>query len=386
MQEIPLQLDIVTLLLALGLFLGFFVSYFLIKKSWKSNVPNLLMGLLILGLTLTMLEGWLNYTGLIFKVLWATNFAEPLNFILAPLIYFFVVSQFESIKVKSNLLHLLPFVFWLGYCVFFFMQPDAVKYNSNIEVMQMDIPFVETLEKYSGDPLNIRSYVNLFTGLSFIIYTGLTLKIITDKARSLGQMIWNTTNKTLIAIRNSQYHFLIVIAIFIAVKLFFGNNDVGDYFIYLYITFMLFMTTVQIMNSSNYFNEVSTFLEGPVLKYKKSSLAKEDKTIILNAIQHQLKDEKYFKNSTASLTGLAKLINQSSHHVSQVINEKLNQSFFELLASHRVEEAKVILKTELGKKLTIEEVAERVGYNSKSAFNTAFKKFTSQTPSAYRDS
>jgi len=75
-----------------------------------------------------------------------------------------------------------------------------------------------------------------------------------------------------------------------------------------------------------------------------------------------------------------------SHHVSQVINEKLNQSFFELLASYRVEEAKVILKSDLGKKLTIEEVAEQVGYNSKSAFNTAFKKFTSHTPSAYRDS
>jgi len=386
MQEIPLQLDIVALLLALGLFLGFFVSYFLIKKSWKSNLPNLFMGLLILGLSLTMLEGWLNYTGLIFKMLWATNFAEPLNFILAPLIYLFVISQFDTIKLKSNLLHLLPFVFWLGYCVFFFMQTDAIKYNANIDVMQMDIPFIEIPEKYSGDPLGIRDYVNLLTGLSFIIYTALTIKILVEKTRSLGQTVWNTTNKTLIAIRNAQYHFLIVIVIFVSVKLFFGNNDVGDYFIYLYITFMLFMTTVQIMNSSNYFNEVSTFLEGPVLKYKKSSLAKEDKAIILNAINNQLKGEKYFKNSTASLTGLAKLINQSSHHVSQVINEKLNQSFFELLASHRVEEAKAILKTELGKKLTIEEVAERVGYNSKSAFNTAFKKYTSQTPSAFRDS
>ncbi len=57
-----------------------------------------------------------------------------------------------------------------------------------------------------------------------------------------------------------------------------------------------------------------------------------------------------------------------------------------MIASYRVEEAKTILKTELGKKLTIEEVAEQVGYNSKSAFNTAFKKFTSQTPSAFRDS
>ena len=79
-------------------------------------------------------------------------------------------------------------------------------------------------------------------------------------------------------------------------------------------------------------------------------------------------------------------MNESPHHVSQVINEKLNQSFFEMLATHRVHEAKTILKTPLGKKLTIEEVAEQVGYNSKSAFNTAFKKITAQTPSTFRDS
>jgi len=385
MQEIPLDLDLIALLLVFGLFLGFFVSYFLIKKSWKSNMPNLFMGLFILGMSLTMLEGWLNYTGLIFKILSITNFAEPLNFVLAPLIYLFVISQFKNFKKEKQWLHFLPFLFWLGYCIFFFIQPDVVKYNSNIDVMQVDIPFININYFISQDPLGIRTYVNQLTGLSFIIYNALTLKILINKARSLGQTLWNTTNKTLIAIRNAQYHFLIVIIIFIAVKLLFGNSDVGDYFIYLYITLMLFMTTVQIMNSSSYFNEVSTFLEGPILKYQKSSLASEEKEIILTAIIDLMENEKYFKSSSASLTRLAKSINQSSHHVSQVINEKLDQSFFEMLATYRVEEAKTILRTELGKKLTIEEVAERVGYNSKSAFNTAFKKYTSQTPSEFRN-
>ena len=150
--------------------------------------------------------------------------------------------------------------------------------------------------------------------------------------------------------------------------------------------YMIFLTSFQIMNMSSYYLEASSFLEGPVLKYQKSSLADDNKERILAAINHQMQHEKYFLSSTASLSGLAKSINESSHHVSQVINEKLNQSFFELLASYRIEEAKAILKTELGKKLTIEEIAERVGYNSKSSFNTVFKKITSQTPSTFRDS
>ena len=110
------------------------------------------------------------------------------------------------------------------------------------------------------------------------------------------------------------------------------------------------------------------------------------KNEILEAIIYQMEEEKFFKKSTASLSGLSKTIHQSSHHVSQVINEKLNQSFFEFMASYRIEEAKSILRSDIGKKLTIEEIAERVGYNSKSAFNTTFKKITSQTPSSFRDS
>ena len=98
----------------------------------------------------------------------------------------------------------------------------------------------------------------------------------------------------------------------------------------------------------------------------------------------QMNEHKYFKNKLASLTDLSSAIHQSKHHVSQVINEELNMSFFELLAFNRVEEAKSILATENGHKLTIEEIADMVGYNSKSAFNTAFKKYTKQTPSQFR--
>jgi len=72
--------------------------------------------------------------------------------------------------------------------------------------------------------------------------------------------------------------------------------------------------------------------------------------------------------------------------VSQVINEKLGKSFFELLASYRIEEAKTILSDAKKNNLTIEEISEMVGYNSKTAFNNAFKKLTGKTPSEFRKS
>ncbi len=385
MQDIPIHLNLIALIILLGVFLGFFISFFIIKKAIGVNVSNLFMGVFILVMSMMMFEGWLNYTGYIFKVLWATNFAEPFNFIIAPLIYLFMISQFKGFKKEKQWLHFLPFLFWACYCIFFFIQTDVFKYNANIDVMQLKVPFLNNVQNISDDPLHIRTYINLMTGVSFVIYNFFTVRLLLIKSRSLGQPIFNTTNKTLISLRNSIAHFLIIIIIFIIVKLIF-KNDVGDHFIYIYLSFMIFMTAIQIMNSSDYYSQVSSFLAVPTLKYQKSSLDINTKEIILNGIVQQMKSEKYYKSSTASLSGLAKTINQSSHHVSQVINEQLNQSFFELLASYRIEEAKRILKTEMGQKITIEEIAEQVGYNSKSAFNTAFKKITSQTPSEFRDS
>ncbi len=57
-----------------------------------------------------------------------------------------------------------------------------------------------------------------------------------------------------------------------------------------------------------------------------------------------------------------------------------------LLAVYRVEYAKKLISEDKEIKLTVEELTELVGYNSKSSFNIAFKKYTSKTPSEYRKS
>ena len=55
-----------------------------------------------------------------------------------------------------------------------------------------------------------------------------------------------------------------------------------------------------------------------------------------------------------------------------------------MTAEYRIEEAKRLLKEKMNYK--VEEIAEQVGYNSKSSFNTAFKKITGMTPSEWRAS
>ena len=92
--------------------------------------------------------------------------------------------------------------------------------------------------------------------------------------------------------------------------------------------------------------------------------------------------EKPFLQPDFSLPQLADRLKLSVHVVSQVINDSLQKSFFEMTAEYRIEIAKQLLKDQPN--IKIEEIAGQVGYNSKSSFNTAFKKLTGKTPSEFR--
>lgn len=382
-MALPILFDIPAFIIFAGIIFGFLLSSFFIFRSFKTHSANLFMGLFMLTFTLNMIEGWLNYTHLIFKVLHLTNFSEPTNFIIAPLLYLFVSRQLGEKKTSKEWLHYIPFVFWIFYCAFFFMQSTDFKYNSNIYALQLNIPTLKVIENFSDNPLGIRDYVNELTILQIFIYTIFMLKKVFKKASLLKESFLSTQNATLKSLRNSLCHFISLFILLVAVKLYF-KNDVGDYLLYIYVTFLMLLNIIQALTSSNYFYQTSSFLEFPTLKYQKSTLNEDDKNLILKKIKTQISKEKYFLNSSATLSDLSIKIKESKHSVSQVINEKLNLSFFELMAKERVEAAKEILISEEGKKLTIDEISERVGYNSKSAFNSVFKKLTSQTPSSYR--
>ena len=61
-----------------------------------------------------------------------------------------------------------------------------------------------------------------------------------------------------------------------------------------------------------------------------------------------------------------------------------NISFFDFINSYRVEEVKKQLADTAMANRNILGIALDCGFNSKATFNTAFKKFTGMTPSAYQ--
>ena len=121
-----------------------------------------------------------------------------------------------------------------------------------------------------------------------------------SKSKSLGESLFRTTNTTLRSVLNSTYHFLGLFILLVAIKVIF-KDDVGDYILYMYLTFLLLLSMFQIMNSSSYFEKPSSFLEFPSLKYQKSSLTDETKKDILKRIEVQMNEYKYFKSKHIKL-------------------------------------------------------------------------------------
>jgi AraC-like DNA-binding protein len=387
MMRTDIHVSIFDVFIFLGVFQGFLISWFFIKNGQNTRKANLYQGLLLLFISLAIFEEWLNNTGFIVKVLWLTNFSEPLNFTFLPLFYLYVRSTLNPDESKKAWIHFIPALFWMFYMVFPFIQSDEYKYNSYIETKHPDWGYLEAVYKISDDPLLIREYVNQFTVVQFAVYLIASLVLLFKKFKSLNQSIFKTDNESLVILRNTTFHFLLIVVIFIVTKIYFGmRSDLGGYIVASYVSFMIYVTSYQILNRSDFFNTQRSFLSFPITKYQKSSLSDESKEIILARIKKEMEGNRYFTNNLASLAGFSKQINESSHHVSQVINEKLNKNFFELLAVYRVEYAKKLIREDKEIKLTVEELTELVGYNSKSSFNIAFKKYTLKTPSEYRKS
>lgn len=119
-------------------------------------------------------------------------------------------------------------------------------------------------------------------------------------------------------------------------------------------------------------------------KYAKSALTAEAAHELFLKLQEVMAKEKLFADSALSLPKLAKRLGVSTHHLSQMLNARLQQSFFNYIGALRIDEAKRMLRAPEAGKTNISEIAYAVGFNSISAFSTLFKKLTGLSPSQFQ--
>ncbi|HCS49436.1 MAG TPA: hypothetical protein DIW61_14765 [Candidatus Aminicenantes bacterium] len=119
-------------------------------------------------------------------------------------------------------------------------------------------------------------------------------------------------------------------------------------------------------------------------KYAKSGLTRERAQEVLRSLLTLMDKENPYADDQLTIQDLAEALAVSPHHLSEIINTHLGKNFYDFVNDYRVEEVKRRLADPRSRAVTLLAIALDSGFNSKSSFNSVFKKNTGLTPSEYR--
>lgn len=374
----PYRIDLFAVFIFLGIVQAIFLCFFFFSKDNRKISANVFHGLMMLAMTLCVVEIFLMYTGYIINCLYLVDFSEPLSFAIGPFFYLFVVSLIHGKVERKHYWHLVVPVVYLVLVFPFFLQPEDVKYNSWISAYKPGLPFRDY--HYASHPRMfwVTQHPTELTIASLMLYGVLGLVEVIKIFRKKKESFWRPVHPVLRKLRSGVLQAISAIILILIVKIF-NENDTGDHLLAFYVAVTIYITSFGVIRQSGFFKQASLDEQ---LKYKTSSLTGDQHKKTLEKLKEIMENERPFLRSDFSLPDLAKQVGTTVHILSQVINEGLGINFFEMTAQYRVEEAKRLLKEH--RNIKVEEIAEQVGYNSKSSLNTAFKKITGMTPSEFR--
>lgn len=392
MQTLPIHLDLFALIILLGIAQGVFLGVFFLTGERGQTLANRCFGWFMLSLSAVITEMFLCYTNYMFRVLWLIDFSEPFNFILGPLFFFFVYARIHQRLPRGWAWHLIPFGIWVINSVTWFYQPVEFKYNAYLHAYHPELAYIRSDDYILHDFTNLRAHVTALTLFSCFVYALWACLIIWQAYRRSGERFLGRSTTWLSQLRNLALLNVSFPVLAIVVKPNY-QEDLGDYWLACYITGIIYVTSYFIMRGSDFLQDERqpALLElgneptaEPKKKYEKSALSEEVEEAILQKLTRLMANEKPYLQPDVSLPKLAGRLQTSPHHLSQLLNDRLGQNFFDWLATHRIAEAQRLLNDAATAHLKIDEIAERVGYNSTSAFHTSFKRITGQTPAQYR--
>jgi len=116
---------------------------------------------------------------------------------------------------------------------------------------------------------------------------------------------------------------------------------------------------------------------------KKQSLSKVKTEKYASQLHSYMEANKPYLDPEITLVQLASKVGIPHRSLSEVIHQSFGKNFYDFINAYRIKESKHLLRD---RSVTVLEILYQVGYNSKSSFNTAFKKYVGMTPSQYKQS
>ena len=349
---------------------AFLLGFLLIAHPRKVNiVANRFLGLFIITVGFAMLEIPLFYKNFHLSY---PNFFEMIGlsrFLSAPFLYISIL-YFTSIckKIKpKNLWHFLPFILFFIFRIPFFVT------GKNIEFDEEERKIVFFILR-TALPLQV------------LIYWILSFATLQKHLKNIKQFSSSIEKNDLLWLK---YFLLILLVIVFAWfnLIFFGLRNLIDFTPFLYLASVFFLAYFSLQQKEIFDFSPSELKElSSVNKYKKEN-SKRVSDIRMTELNGKLKtlmqSEKIYLENDLSLPKLAIKLEATSNETSFLINELYQDNFYNFINKHRIEEAKILLLSEKYSQLNILGIAYESGFNSKTTFNTTFKKHVGLSPTEY---
>jgi len=114
-------------------------------------------------------------------------------------------------------------------------------------------------------------------------------------------------------------------------------------------------------------------------------LSMDKSTFYFSQIEEIINSNQLFLDPDLSVHNVGQAVKLSDRIVSQVIRLNTSLNFADYINIKRITYAKEVLRTTTKSEKNVLEILYEAGFNSKSVFNTQFKKHTGQSPTDYRN-
>jgi AraC-like DNA-binding protein len=377
MDKINLLATVAVVAISISLFL----SLFLLNVKTAHKLSNRLFSFFLV-LTAIDISANLGYA---FEIpLTARIFISSIFFLQLPTFYLYVLSVcYADFKLKrTHLIHAIPFLLANLILLPRFYTAD----------LAAKIAFLAT----GGSQPEVQ-FNHVLVHLQCVFYIVASFMIL-RKARKI--YLENYTGASLESL-NWLFQFTVALSVFFAIALLkniFKFTDYPDISSWLKVGLILaelviiFWYLYKALNNPELFRKINsklTLVSALILTEKNSyplAVNEEEQRTAIVKLKRYMQEEKPFLNPSLTIQEVSNGTNMPVRELSVLINHHLDQHFYDFVNCYRIDYAMVILKDVKKTKMTVLEVLYAVGFNSKSSFNTAFKKHTGQTPTEYRKS
>ena len=344
--------------------------YFLITKK-GNRCANILLGIFFALWGFEFLDAILILGDFFLRYPMMALWSEAIPLLYGPLIYFYTRTILYEWDLKvRHLIHAIPF---LSVLVVIFC-------NYHIYPKEYQLKVLTTAMK-SSQPLGVflTSILIYAHVLGYFFYA----KKLTKRAMEDIEEYYSTHNMEWLCTILNALIVVLLIAFTIGLTHYFlptiyfaiGVPLIGIFVGVMLIRLMIKALEVPIIRSSD--KNSQEMLD---LKINVTEAAE-----IHEKVLYALEQDKLFLQPELTVLQLSRKVDFPTKKVSHVINRIFKKSFFDLINGYRISEAKKIFIENKDAKLTVLEVMYDVGFNSKSSFNTQFKKRTGITPSEFKN-